>query len=405
MSETATPYIGPRGPLPLLSAPTQPAGDLTTLGLPPEKAKIMIVDDGPLDTAMLELQLAEAGFSAIQSVTDPKATFDMIRSEQPDVLLLDIVMPEVDGFEILAAVQQSQILAPLPVIILTASTTAETKLKALELGATDFLSKPVDPSELLLRLRNTLATKAFQDHLKNQSAELEREVQRRTRELERARKEAMFCLARAAEFRDDDTGRHVLRVGRYAGLIAAQLGFSKEAVEMLEQAAQLHDVGKIGISDTILLKAGKLDPSEFELMKQHCDFGKKIIEPMSDEEWKIVQRHTDVGSTIMEISSSPVMKMAGVIAQTHHEKWNGTGYPHGLAGEDIPIEGRITAVADVYDALSSPRSYKEPFPLEKCLTIMEEGRGQHFDPRVLDAFYACLESVRKVQAEWADPAN
>src|SRR6185503_12722617 len=318
--------------------------------------------------------------------------------------LLDVMMPHVDGLAILEAVRGDAQLRYLPVIILTASSDAKTKQNALELGATDFLHKPVDPSELLPRVQNALIVKAYQDHLKRYSQELEEAVRLRTAEVEATRQDLIFCLARAAEFRDDDTGHHILRVGRYAGIIASQLGFNNKYVKLIEQAAQLHDVGKMGIPDAILLKPGKLDPEEFENIKKHCGFGKRIILPLPDSEWVRLKTHTNIGSRIMDVASSPVLAMASRIAVTHHEKWNGSGYPLGLAGEDIPVEGRIVAVADVYDALSSARPYKAPFPREKCLSIMQEQRGIHFDPKILDAFIARINDIISVQIEYADLA-
>jgi putative two-component system response regulator len=212
----------------------------------------------------------------------------------------------------------------------------------------------------------------------------------------------ILCLARAAEYRDDDTGHHVVRVGLYAGIIARRLGLDRAAVELIEQAAQLHDVGKIGITDEILKKPGKLDPAEFECMKRHCEFGRNIIEPFADSEWKALRTHTSIGAKIMEPGTSPILVMATKIALTHHEKWDGSGYPEGLAGEAIPIEGRITAVADVFDALSHKRPYKPAFPLDKCLGVMEDGRGKHFDPIVLDAFFAGLDEVEGVRRHYLE---
>ena len=212
----------------------------------------------------------------------------------------------------------------------------------------------------------------------------------------------IHCLARAAEYRDDITGRHVLRVGRYAGIIARELRFSAAHVEMLELAAQLHDVGKIGIPDAILNNHGKLDPEQFAVMQRHCSFAKKILTPLGEHEWRTLQTHSQLGASLLEISSSPILTLAARIAQTHHEWWNGKGYPLGLAGEDIPLEGRITAVADVFDALSSPRTYKAPIPREECLAIMTEDRGTHFDPQVLDAFFSRSKEVVQVQMEYMD---
>jgi putative two-component system response regulator len=289
-----------------------------------------------------------------------------------------------------------------PVLILTASTDAATKREALDLGAADFLPKPVDPNDLIPRVRNALTTLVYEQRLANYAEKLEQDVRTRTAELAASREEVIHCLARAAEYRDDITGRHVVRVGRYAGIIARELGCSAADVEMLELAAQLHDVGKIGIPDAILNNHGKLDPEQFAVMQRHCSFAKKILTPLDEHEWRTLQTHSQLGASLLEISSSPLLMLAARIAQTHHEWWNGMGYPLGLAGEDIPLEGRITAVADVFDALSSPRTYKAPIPRDKCLAIMSEDRGTHFDPRVLDAFFARSKEVVQVQMEYMD---
>jgi putative two-component system response regulator len=190
-------------------------------------------------------------------------------------------------------------------------------------------------------------------------------------------------LARAAEYRDDDTGHHVIRVGKYARLVAKQLGMDAESLDIIEQAAQLHDVGKIGIPDDVLRKPGKLSESEFEVIQKHCGFGKRILQRMSPGEEQAMRRHADFGAEILKTSPSPILDMATRIALTHHEWWDGSGYPLGLKGDNIPLEGRITAVADVFDALSTKRCYKDAFPIEKCFAIMEEGRGRQFDPRIL----------------------
>jgi putative two-component system response regulator len=239
--------------------------------------------------------------------------------------------------------------------------------------------------------------------LASYSARLEHEVRLRTRELEAARLEAIHCLARAAEFRDDDTGKHVIRVGGYAAIIARHLGFNKQRVEILELAAQLHDVGKIGVPDAILLKPGKLDEHEFALMREHCAYGETITQPFRETCPEILRRHTEMGAGIIGMPSSPIMQLAAKIALTHHERWDGSGYPAGLSGEEIPIEGRITAVADVYDALSSVRPYKKAFPEEKCLAIISENRGSHFDPQVVDAFFARIEDIRNFKRCYSDP--
>ncbi len=331
-----------------------------------------------------------------------RQALEMIRDTRPDAVLLDVMMPHVSGLEILAAMRADENLFHVPVVVLTACTDAETKCKALGLGPSDFLAKPVDPSELLLRLKNVLTVKAYHDHLASYSQRLEEQVRKRTAELAASRQQIIHCLARAGEFHDDDTGHHVIRVGLYAGVIGRALGYDEKWVKLLEQAAQLHDIGKIGVPDSVLLKPGKLDPDEYDLIKRHCHFGTSIIQPMSSGQFQLYRSHAGIGSQLLDIDGYPIMEMAATIAQTHHEKWDGSGYPQGLSGENIPIEGRITAVADVYDALSSARPYKPAFAREKCLRILREGRGSHFDPHVLDGFLASVDQITRIQKRYAD---
>lgn len=367
-----------------------------------QNAKIMIIDDEPYNVLVVKKFLQHSGYSNFLTLTESDKALRLIREEMPDIVLLDVMMPGVSGLDILRTMKHDRDLAHIPVVILTASPESHIKVQALELGATDFLSKPVETHELVLRVRNVLAAKSHFDMLSRYSVELEEQVRRRTEELAHSRKQIIYCLARAAEFRDNDTGHHVIRVGKYAGLIAKEMGFRDHQVDALEQAAQLHDVGKIGIPDAILHKPGKLDPEEYAFMQRHCGFGNKIVSSMPEHEWNALKHHTELGGLLMNVKSSPVMRLASRVALTHHEWWNGTGYPLGLSGEDIPIEGRITAVADVFDALSSKRPYKQPFPREKCFAMLEEKRGTQFDPRVLDAFFRRSKEIVEVQLQYAD---
>ncbi|MGO9112466.1 MAG: HD domain-containing phosphohydrolase [Thermoguttaceae bacterium] len=367
-----------------------------------QTAKVMIVDDEPLIVKSVQKHLKLAGYRHFVTSTDSRPVMEMVSVELPDVILIDVMMPFVNGLQILRQLREDEQLAHIPTIVLTAADTEQTKIEALELGAEDFLSKPVNAAELIVRVRNALLVKAHHDHLKNYAQELEQQVRRRTAEVAASRLELIHCLARTAEFRDNETGRHVVRVGRYAEIIARELGMDEQSIELLGHAAPLHDMGKVGIPDSILLKSDKLTPDEFEIMQKHSIYGQRTFEPMSEDDWQTFKSHTFMGEVIMNARSSPIITMAAKIALTHHEKWDGTGYPVGLKGEDIPLVGRITAVADVFDALSSARPYKPAFELDRCFSIMQEGRGTHFDPKVLDAFLACREAVTQIHVVLAD---
>lgn len=357
----------------------------------------MIVDDEPVNIKVVRKYLADAGYENFLMTSESHKAAALVRSQVPDLVLLDLMMPQVTGLDILEDLRGDDQMPPMPIIVLTAETSAEMKLAALRLGVSDFLNKPVDPSELVLRVRNNLLVKAHQDQLASYSARLEREVRVRTAELAISRREAIQCLGRAAEYRDQQTGDHVIRVGKYAALIAEQLGIDDEAAALIGLAAQLHDVGKIGVPDRILRKPGRLSTEEFAAMKRHCTFGLEIIGGV-----QLVSGLEAHVSDDVYACSSPIMRLAATIAYTHHEKWDGTGYPNGLAGEEIPIEGRITAVADVFDALSCRRPYKAPFGLDECLAMMQRQRGYHFDPNALDAFLSRRQEVENIYTTYAD---
>jgi putative two-component system response regulator len=365
-------------------------------------ARILLVDDEPLNIKVARKYLSTAGYSDFCTTTSSLEVLPLMLRSEPDVVLLDIVMPTFSGLDVLTAIRADEQLAHIPIVMLTALEDRETKCQALALGATDFLAKPVDPSELVSRVRNVLLVKAHYDALRRHATELERMVAERTAQLEASHQNVVHCLARAAEFRDDDTGRHVIRVGCYASIIAEHLGWDHAAIETIRQAAQLHDVGKIGIPDAILRKPGKLSPEEMEMMRRHCGYGKQIFESLTSSEHSIWRTHAELGQRILGDCMSPVLQMAAIIALTHHEWWNGSGYPIGLAGEDIPLVGRITAVADVFDAVSTKRAYKQAFPLEKCFAILNEGRGTQFDPTVLDAFLSGRQAILAVQMAHAE---
>ena len=389
-------YAEPATGLPANVSPLELLSDIT-------QANIAIVDDEKLNIEVLRHQLSDNGFQRFVSTTESGKAIALFSESRPDLALLDISMPGMSGIDLLRAMREDDHLRHIPVIFLTASATTEIKNEALNLGACDFLSKPVDINDLLPRVRNALTLKSQQDQLQNHAAKLEDVVQSRTRDLMHSRLELVRCLGRAGEFRDNETGMHVIRVGRYVNVIARELGFDESQAELYELAAYLHDLGKIGIPDSILLKPGKLEAAEMETIKQHAGFGREILEPISADRAPQFLSHAQMASDILEGTTSPLLVTAASIAQTHHEKWDGSGYPQGLAGEAIPIEGRIVAVADVFDALSSKRPYKPAFPLGKCISIMSSESGSHFDPEVLEAFLNRLDDVVAYQREFADP--
>lgn len=368
----------------------------------PRSMRLMIVDDIEVNILTVQGYLRKVGYTDFVTTSDPCSALKLINEKHPDVVLLDVQMPEVSGLDILRMMHADATLQHIPVLVLTADQDPATKQRALDLGAYDFLPKPIDPHDLIPRVRNALVLKSHHDLLSRQAAWLEQQVKVRTAALLASQQQLILSLARAAEHRDNDTANHVIRVGRFAGLIARQTSYPKARIPMLELAAQLHDVGKIGIPDAILLKPGPLEPEEFELMQQHCAFGRKIIAPISGKELDVLRTHATLGSQILQDPSSPLLQLAAKIAQCHHERWDGTGYPLGLAGEDIPLEARIVSIADVYDALSSKRPYKKPFPREKCFDIIREGRGTQFDPALVDAFFECSKEIIEVQMDLMD---
>ncbi|MDG0811567.1 HD domain-containing phosphohydrolase [Cohnella rhizosphaerae] len=335
-----------------------------------QNAKILIVDDQPTNIMLLEHVLRRGGFNNLHSTTDPAEVERLFGELAPDMVLLDLHMPVVDGFAVLRQLRpligESSFL---PVVVLTADDSPSSRKEALHLGANDFITKPLDASEVVLRIDNLLNTRYFYLQMQEQNQSLERRVQERTAELEQAKLEILHLLARTAEYRDDETGQHTQRVGRMARDVAVALGLPQQEVELIEQATPLHDIGKIGIADDILLKPGRFTAEEFEQMK----------------------RHTLIGAWILETSSFPVLRIAGEIALTHHEKWNGGGYPKGLSGADIPLSGRIVAIADFYDALTHERPYKKAWTHEEAIAEILAQRGVHFDPVVVDAFLGVLE--------------
>lgn len=335
------------------------------------QSRIMAVDDSEANLLLLESILDDIGFSDIVTVSDPTEALSTCAAFDPDLVLLDLHMPRMSGLDVIAALRERKSASYLPILMLTADISSEAKVRALSTGANDFLTKPFDRTEVELRIRNLLQMRHLHLQLQNQNQVLEQRVAERTQEVEAAKIEILERLAMAAEFRDDQTGEHTKRVGMICALIAGALGLDHKEIQVLERAAPLHDVGKIGIPDRILLKPGLLTPSEFELMK----------------------RHTSIGARLLSESVSPTLQLAETIAATHHERWDGSGYGNRLVGEEIPLAGRILAIADVFDALTHDRPYKEAWPVEHALDEIQSQRGRQFDPDVVDAFLSVQANI------------
>ncbi len=293
----------------------------------------------------------------------------------------------------------------IPVVIVTGSAEHDNKRNALDGGATDLLSKPVSVDDLVARIRSSLKIKHYEEQLEKQGEWLAEQVVLKTAELSSSRLEIIWRLAKASEYRDEDTGHHVVRVGAYSRIIAEALGHSSDYVAAIFHAAPLHDIGKLGIPDAILLKPGKLSPEEWAIMKTHCQIGVSILEEECNLGRLAVSFAAGGNSATKPNNSNPFLKMAAEIAGSHHEKWNGSGYPHGLVGTQIPLSARIVALSDVYDALRSRRPYKEPMPLDRTLAIISEGRGEHFDPQVVDKFLSCFQRIQDAERSLSDNRN
>lgn len=307
----------------------------------------------------------------------------LIEEIEFDTIVLDFFLPGTDGFEFLRCLEESERTQEIPVVILTGCSEEGLKRRALELGAADLLVKPFVCEDLLARLHNILRLKGFQDELKYQKLTLKDQVKQRTAELEESRLDIILRLGKAAEYRDEETGNHILRVGCYCRTLAEELGMSRDFVEMVFMTSPMHDIGKIGIPDWILLKPGKLTAEERCEMERHCRIGFDILLQEPEGLKPFLQWHRN--REVVE-QKNPLLEMAGAIALGHHERWDGSGYPKQLAGEDIPIAARIAALADVYDALRSERPYKSGFSQEKTLAIIRDEEGGHFDPAILSVF-------------------
>ncbi len=340
--------------------------------------KVLIIDDAQLNVTLLKHLVSKMPDCEAVCFTDPLAAMEWCQVNEPDLLVVDYMMPILNGLEL---TQRFRAHYPdIPVLMVTANYEAELRYQALQLGVTDFLNKPLDNVEFLARARNMLALRMSHKKLSDRAAWLAQEVRKATAQIVAQERETIFCLAKAAEYRDPETGAHIIRMAHYSKHIARVLGLSVGQQELLLDAAPMHDIGKVGTPDMILLKPGKLTDAEFSIMKQHAVIGYEVL----------------------NTSSSPLLKTAAEIAHTHHEKFDGSGYPRGLRGDDIPLFGRIVAVADVFDALTSERPYKKAWSIEQATQMLRDWAGVHFDPLCVDAFLTDFADVLEFKNKFMD---
>ena len=346
-------------------------------------SRILVVDDEPVNVMILEQMLEEEGFENVRTTTDPREVVPLQDEHGFDLILLDIRMPYMSGIEVMEALAGRIANDFVPILVLTAQTDDATRIESLTAGANDFLTKPFRQWEVLLRITNMLKTRRFYKGQKIRADELEEIVRERTREVRETQLKIVQRLGRAGEYRDNETGAHVIRMSKSCRLLALASGLDEIHAEKILYASPMHDVGKIGIRDDILLKPGKFEPDEWETMKTH----------------------TTMGADIIGDHTSELLDLARQIAVCHHEKWDGSGYPNGLKGEDIPIEARIAAICDVFDALTSARPYKEAWPVERAVALVREESGKHFDPKLAELFLDLVPDVVAMRDEFPDDTD
>jgi putative two-component system response regulator len=343
---------------------------------------ILVVDDNPGVQNMFKRILGRSGYG-VQTAQGGEEAYAAIAESVPDLIIMDLSMPGMDGFEVATHLKNNVATKEIPIILITGLDNSENHIKALDIGINDFLSKTAEPEEILARTRSHLRIKQLNDRLNDNRIALEKTVDLRTEQLKNASLEVIWRLTAASEYRDNETGAHIKRMSHYSAAIARKMGLRKKTVETILYSAPMHDVGKIGIPDGILLKAGKL----------------------SAEEWQTMKRHTVIGAKILRGSTIGFVRMGAMIALTHHEKWDGSGYPNGLKGKQVPLAARIVSLADVFDALTSERKYKKAFSIDKSNRIIEQGRGKHFDPDVVDAFFAIQNEILDIMDRFKDINN
>jgi putative two-component system response regulator len=348
-----------------------------------EPAVVLIVDDEIVSVMLLEQALRAVDGIVVRSFTDPRAALEAVRSEGCDLLITDVDMPGMTGLELIAACRDDERARDVPIVVLTASTQRDLRRRAMEAGALDFLSKPLDAAEVRARARNMVDLSVARRQLSERSALLAAEVRNATSTIAARERETILGMARASDYRDWETRQHLLRISEYSRIIGTELGLEAEFVEELSLAAPLHDIGKIGIPDYVLRKPERLDTDEFLVM----------------------QRHTVIGHSILKENRSRLLQRGAEIALTHHEKLDGSGYPQGLLGDAIPLSGRIVAIADVFDAVTTRRPYQAPFPVAYARSVLMQGMGTHFDADCLAAFLKSWDFVIEIHRQLADEAQ
>ncbi|MEO5350827.1 MAG: response regulator [Magnetococcus sp. YQC-3] len=350
-------------------------------------APILVIDDEADNLLIIAEFLRQAGYRSVTVTADARQGVALFAEGAFALVLLDIMMPGMDGFAVMARMKEVAPARQCPILVLTARQDEKTRLRALREGAKDFLSKPFLEEELLCRVANLLEMEMAQQNLLTFNQSLEALLRQRTQDLDlrnqqlmRSQLETLDRLGRAAEFRDNETGLHVLRMSHYAERLGRAMGLDEGEAALLLHSAPMHDIGKVGIPDAILLKPGRLDPAE----------------------WVVMRRHPAIGAEILANATSPWLESSRVIALSHHERWNGDGYPGGLRGEEIPLFGRIVAVADVFDALTSARPYKSAWPVERAVVTLQEGSGSHFDPRIVAVFIDLLPEMMAIKAHYQE---
>lgn len=342
--------------------------------------KVLVIDDAQMNLTLLQHLVKKLPDCQSIPFLDPLKGLEWCKQQEPDLVVVDYMMPGMDGIEFSRQFRAIEGCEDIPVVMVTANHEAGVRHEALASGVSDFLNKPLDNAEFLARAKNMLALRNSHKQLSNRAFQLAEEVRKATQQIIEREQETIFCLSRAAEYRDPETGAHIQRMSHYSRLIARRMGLPEERQQLLLEAAPMHDIGKVGTPDLILLKPGKLTSEEFLVMK----------------------RHSVIGFEVLNASKSPLLKVAAEIAHTHHEKFDGSGYPRGLSGEDIPLFGRIVAVADVFDALTSTRPYKSAWEVDAARQLLIDGKGTHFDPLCVEAFLAVWNEVMAIKARFAD---